>query len=249
MEAKNPPQRLLLSLLLGFSVAACDGATVTDPQPLKITPAQVAGTYALQTYNGESLPHVLRSSYSGEFVDGAWGNMTTPFTIDPEGLLTLQFFPPVTFLGPKDPPGTYTAHPPGQQYPSGGPPNSGSVVINADGTCALTLSLWQNPIMGTCRLTHHLLEWTGAELVLRRGGKWTATRTHRNENGSRGTYTDEGTFTIDGSRILFAPALPPSSPGCTTTASLAGEVLTTVAQCQGTSPPQDTSVWRRAGQG
>lgn len=241
MKAKRRPQQVVLSLLLGLSAAACDG--IMDLQPQGLTRAQVAGTYALQSYNGEPLPHVLRSTYSGEFNNDGGPWLIAPITIDPEGLLTLRSFFTVTFLGPKDPPGIYTAYPPGQQLVPGGPPVSGSVVLNADSTCAVTLGNMKT--MGTYHLTHHVLEWTGANLALKKTGRWTATRTHGGEPSSAGTYTDAGTFSIDGSQIVFLPSLPPSNPDCTVTATLAGEVLTAVVQCQGTTRPQETSVWIR----
>jgi len=244
MEAKRRPQPLTLSLLLGLIVGGCDG--MVDPQPQGLTYEQVAGTYALQTYNGEPLPRVLHT-WAGEFDDGG-RNPPTPITIDVNGVLTLGGVP-FAFQGPKDPPGTYKASPPGQiSYdpygsPNGARPFYGSVVIHADGTCGI--QAWEDWTPGSCRLTQHLLEWTAASLVLEEAGLWTATRTHRAEFGSSATYTGPGTFSIHGTQIVFAPGLPPSSPGCTTIATLTDEVLTAVPQCQGIPRPGETSVWNR----
>lgn len=231
----------LLSIM-GFTVVwGCRDAGGPDAV---LTAAQVAGTYALQTYDGESLPLVVHSTYEGTFVDDAGFWIPAPITIDDSGLLTLRTYYTVTFLGPKDPPGTYTAYPADQQIAPRFPRVfAGSIVVNADGTCAVTF--WENTSLGVCGLTHDLLEWTGASLVLTEGGKWMLEKTVRDEHGAyTTTVTQTGSFTVEGDRIVLTPA-GPIAPDCPTTATLAGDVLTTVTQCPAPALLQGASVWQR----
>lgn len=241
MIAKHTTPRLMPALLLGFTVV-CGCSDPGGPDAASAL-AQVAGTYALQTYDGETLPLVVHSTYEGTFVDDAGLWIPAPITVDENGLLTLRTYYTVTFLGPKDPPGTYTAHPSDQRIAPGIALFEGSVVIDADGTCAITF--WKNTSPGACGLTHHLLEWTGASLVLTEGGSWILEKTVRDEHGAyTTTVTQTGSFTVDGSRIVLTTA-GPMEPDCPTTATLAGDVLTTAAQCPGLAQSQVTSVWQR----
>jgi len=230
----------LLSIM-GFT-AVCGCADTGGPDTA-LTAAQVAGTYALQTHDGASLPLVVHSTYEGAFVDDAGFWIPAPITIDDSGLLTLRTYYTVTFLGPKDPPGTYTAYPVDQQIAPRIRLFAGSIVVNVDGTCAVTF--WENTSLGVCGLTHHLLEWTGASLVLTEGGNWTLKRTVRDEHGAyTTTVTQTGRFTVEGDRIVLTPA-GPMDPICPATARLAGNVLTTVVQCPEIAQLQETSVWQR----
>ena len=230
-----------------MAVGGCEDTegpdTALNVRDTGLTVTQVAGTYTLQTYNGESPPIVLRSTYAGTFVDDAGFWIPAPITIDDGGLLTLQTYYTVTFLGPKDPPGTYTAYPPDQWIGPGIPVFSGSVVIDADGTCAV--AFWKNTSVGTCRFTQDLLEWTSARLVLTGAGTWTAKLTQRAVPGSTTTYREAGTFRIHDSQIVFTPAFLHPEPDCTATAAISGDILTAALQCQGIARPHDTSVWQR----